>query len=412
MAKYVFPNIPTNLITVAPNRKLELTVCIPCYNESDLKSTLHSLSQCAPIDGIVEIIVLINDSEGESESVIAQNQKSYEDCSQVSYESSELNLCIVPIYVTKIRAKKAGVGYARRLAMDEANQRFEIIGRERGIIVCLDADTIVSKNYLTEIVRFFKDYPKLTACSIAFAHELNVPNLKIKSAICDYESHLRYFINMQRLIGLPFAYQTVGSAMAVSSESYLKLGRMNTRKAGEDFYFLHKFVKNDLVGELNTACVYPSARVSDRVPFGTGKAVGDILKSTHSYLTYNVKSFDDIDKLIKILPAIHSEKENYLSGLSASLNNYLNQENFTEKIIEIKSNTTSYLSFEKRFFQWFDAFRLMKCLHYLRDVAYPNIDVDDAMLILLDKLDIDHAGDKYEKLKRLRDYDKNANYAV
>lgn len=407
MAKYVFPDLPLSLITTVPDPELKLSVCIPCYNEEDVQSTIHSLAQCDPISGAVEVIVLINDSEEDSESVKTQNLKSYEDCLKLGQDIDRSRIDLAPVYVTQISDKKAGVGYARRLAMDEANKRFESLGRERGVIACLDADTIVSQNYLTEIIRFFEEYPKLTACSIAFAHDLNISNPNIKNAICDYESHLRYFINMQRLIGLPFAYQTVGSAMAVTSKSYVKQGRMNTRKAGEDFYFLHKFIRNGLVGELNTACVYPSPRVSDRVPFGTGKAVGDILKSDESYLTYNPQSFWDIDSLIKGLASIYSENEFQLSTLSDGLRSYLEKENFTEKIKEIKSNTTTYESFEKRFFQWFDAFRLMKCLHYLRDAAYPNIPIDDAMLVLCNKLGLAYTADKYDNLRGLRAYDLN-----
>lgn len=46
---------------------------------------------------------------------------------------------------------------------------------------------------------------------------------------------------------------------------------MNQRKAGEDFYFLHKFSILDQLGEINVEIVLPLARSSDRVPFGTGK---------------------------------------------------------------------------------------------------------------------------------------------
>lgn len=408
MAKYVFPDIPLNLISGAPHIELKLSVCIPCHNETDVRSTIQSIDQCTPISGVVEVIVLINDSEKDSESVRIQNQYSYEECIELNNVIDNNKIDIIPIYVTQISLKKAGVGYARRLAMDEANRRFTTIGRDRGIIACLDADTIVSDNYVTEIIKFFDDHTNLSGCSIAFEHNLNnIPDPKIKSAICDYESHLRYFINMQRLIGLTFAYQTVGSAMAVTSKSYVKQGRMNTRKAGEDFYFMHKFIKNGLVGELNTSCVYPSARVSDRVPFGTGKAVGDILQSDENYQTYNSQSFWDIDSLIKRLASIYSNNEFQLSTLSDGLRSYLEKENFTEKIIEIKSNTTTYESFEKRFFQWFDAFRLMKCLHFLRDTAYPNVKIDDAMLALCDKLGLEYTDDKYDNLRGLRAYDLN-----
>ena len=48
------------------------------------------------------------------------------------------------------------------------------------------------------------------------------------------------------------------------------------------------------------------------------------------------------------------------------------------EIDRILKNTASFQSFEKAFYRWFDAFRLIKCLHFLRDNYYPNIPVSSA----------------------------------
>lgn len=60
---------------------------------------------------------------------------------------------------------------------------------------------------------------------------------------------------------------------------------MNQRKAGEDFYFLHKFSILDQLGEINVEIVLPLARSSDRVPFGTGKAISQIIQGKNGPLT-------------------------------------------------------------------------------------------------------------------------------
>jgi hypothetical protein len=70
----------------------------------------------------------------------------------------------------------------------------------------------------------------------------------VARAITSYELHLRYLVHAMRWAGHPFAYQTVGSSMAVRRKAYLSLGGMNTRQAGEDFYFLQKFIE---VGSLH-----------------------------------------------------------------------------------------------------------------------------------------------------------------
>ena len=413
MSKFSFESLPHSLISETPAIDLSLSICIPCYDEPDIASTLQSLFECQPIQGSVEIIVLVNEPSGASEGIRNHNQGSYKVCHELNSRSLVESINIYPIYVKNIPPKSAGVGYARRLAMDEANRRFKLLGRDRGVIVCLDADTTVANNYLIEVEQFFKQYPKLEACNIAFEHKLYIENETTRSAICDYESHLRYFINMQRLIGLPFAYQTVGSAMAVTTRSYKKLGGMNTRKAGEDFYFLHKFIKNGLVKELNSTAVYPSSRVSDRVPFGTGKAVGDIIEDLGNYQTYNPESFKVIESFIDSIQQLYqtnTRKSFDTLELAPSLRDYLIKENAIAKIEEVKSNTGNYNSFEKRFFHWFDAFRLMKCLHYLRDHAYPNILIRDAMNYLLPKLGLDITENKYENLESLRVFDRSNSY--
>ncbi|MEZ4848575.1 MAG: hypothetical protein R3B93_08135 [Bacteroidia bacterium] len=69
------------------------------------------------------------------------------------------------------------------------------------------------------------------------------------------------------------AFHCVGSSMAVRSIAYQKRGGMNRRKAGEDFYFLQKFIAEGTLAELSTTKVIPSPRASEKVPFGTGRAI-------------------------------------------------------------------------------------------------------------------------------------------
>ena len=63
---------------------------------------------------------------------------------------------------------------------------------------------------------------------------------------------------------------TIGSAFAVTANAYIKRGGMTRSQAGEDFYFLQTLAQIGTVGEITTTKVYPSARLSDRIPFGTG----------------------------------------------------------------------------------------------------------------------------------------------
>lgn len=69
---------------------------------------------------------------------------------------------------------------------------------------------------------------------------------------------------------------------------------MNRRRASEDFYFLQALMRGGRLTELGSTRVLPSPRVSQRVPFGTGRAIEAEL-NTHgcAYLTYSA----DLDPL-------------------------------------------------------------------------------------------------------------------
>jgi hypothetical protein len=164
--------------------------------------------------------------------------------------------------------------------------------------------------------------------------------------------------------------------MAVRCQDYIKQGGMNRRKAGEDFYFLQKFIELGNFGEMDRTTVYPSGRVSDRVPFGTGKAVQEALEKEGVVLTYHIQSFKDIKILFEGVDALWdiqtSQIPHFLESMPKSVNRYLYNIDFEDKVIAIKSNTSNKNSFKKRFFRWFNAFQLMKYLHFARDNFYPN----------------------------------------
>ena len=57
--------------------------------------------------------------------------------------------------------------------------------------------------------------------------------------------------------------------------------------------------------------------------------------------------------------------------------------NFENKVCEIRNNTTNYINFEKRFYTFFNAFMVLKYVHYARDNFYPNLPVQQEAKQLL-----------------------------
>ena len=313
-----------------------MVVVVPCYDEPDLVGALESLQSCERPDCGVEIIVVVNSGADAPADVRERNRKS----------AAQAREYAQVIHVPDLPPTHAGVGLARKIGMDEALRRLQ----GQGIIVNFDADCRCDPNYLRAIEEHFASHPETPGCSIYFEHPPGAADL--------YELHLRYYVQALRYARHPYAFHTIGSCMAVRSAVYMEQGGMNKRKAGEDFYFLQKVIALGHYNDLVTTRVIPSPRESDRVPFGTGKAVSDQLRGKPA-LTYPFEAFDDLKRFFENVehppPAMCS---------------FLDAQNFNEKLCELRDNTATNDTFRARFFRWFNGFMAMKWIHFARDNLY------------------------------------------
>ena len=364
---------------------LALIVVIPCLNEPEIVRTLQSLWSCDSVKSKIEIIVTVNDSENSSSEVKRFNEETFRNLLVWKKHNDRPNLVLHPIYAPSVNAKHAGAGMARKMGMDEAIRRFNSVSRPEGVIVSLDADCLVSPNYLCRIESVFSRDKSCFAATINFKHridEMNDP--KQMMGIQLYEDYLHYYKQASEYAGFPNSIYTIGSAFAVRAEAYVKQGGMNRRQAGEDFYFLQKLTKLGTIIEINDAYVYPSARVSDRVPFGTGAAITKWMNDSEDLaLAYNFAAFMDLKELVErtdLLYRVNPENYNsFISSMPDSVQEYLQTLGFAEKVAEINGNSSSLISFRKRFFQFFDAFIILRFLNIAHQKQYPRQDIAEAI---------------------------------
>lgn len=396
-----------------PDRDLKLIVVIPCHNEPDLLRSLESINSC-DVDFPVEVITVINASETAIATIKEHNAKSYGDAIDWTRRNRRTNINHHFILENELPAKHAGVGLARKIGMDEAVRMFNSIENDDGIILCYDADCTCTSNLLSEVINHFEKFPKSPACSIHFEHPLvGIEGLDVYKGILNYELHLRFYINALKLADFPYAYQTIGSSMAVRSWAYQKQGGMNRRKAGEDFYFLHKIMPLENFTELNDAMVIPSPRVSNRVPFGTGKAVREWLENSETdYFTYAPDSFLDLKKFFSRIEKWQAlDNKDFMiqefSSLPDSIQQFITEDLFIKELHEINRQSTNLETYKKRFFQWWDGFKVLKYVHFCRDNFYPNVQLEQAIIWLFDQLEIeDDKNTLKSKLLELRKFDK------
>ena len=418
--QYLKRSAGKRLISTAPNPDLMMVVVIPCYNEPDLLGTLQDLTKCDQPIGKIEVIVVINSTLNCANAIQEQNQKSLNDVSDWLNTTIKNWLTIHLLHLPNLPQKNAGVGSARKIGMDEAIRRLADVNQAKnGLLVCYDADCRCSYNYFTSIEAHFLNQPKTPGASIYFEHPLDKNEMEKCgfgrigqsvskeefAGIAAYELHLRYHVRAQKHVNFPYGFQTIGSAMAVRAWAYVKQGGMNRRKAGEDFYFLQKIRWLGKVTELSNTTVYPSPRISDRVPFGTGKAISSFINSKQQ-TSYPLQAYRDIQWLMNQTNTLW-ECGNFQETPPAPLASFL-EEKFLKNIVpEIRKNSTDLEKFRKRFLQWLNAFRLMKYLNKAKDEFYGSKTVESVAQELLVELSLPKRSENViDLLKQYRQLDR------
>ena len=202
------------------------------------------------------------------------------------------------------KGKKHGVGMARKVLMDDINERAL---HEHDIVISLDGDTTFGASYFSSIRRNLDRHPGVLAISVPYYHELSGKEAEDR-AILRYEIYMRhYLLNMLR-IGSPYAFTALGSAIAFPVKTYRKIGGLTPMLSGEDFYFLQKTAKAGKVLIWNEEKVFPAARFSNRVYFGTGPAM---IKGNEgdwtSYPLYHPELFDSVRRTYDLFPELAKE---------------------------------------------------------------------------------------------------------
>lgn len=393
-------------IEAKPNNDLKYIAVIPCYYEFDIIATLESIWNSERQKCSLEVIIVINSSEDSEKKVLKQNIKTYNEVKSWIAQHEDTLLRFFILVEENLPRKFAGAGLARKIGMDQAVWRFNTLNQDRGIVISLDADATIKENYFTELEKHFKQFPKTNAATIYFEHPIkgNEFEQEIYDAIITYELYLRYYKQALKYTGFPYSMHTVGSCFAIKAMAYAKQGGMSRKQAGEDFYLLHKVFPLGHYYEINTTSVYPSPRISDRVPFGTGPMVKSIIESAEKvFLTYNLDSFIELKYLFEqsddLFKISLEEFDVILKTLPECITEFLNKNDFYKAIQEINKNSSKIETFTKRFFDWFNAFRVLKYLNF----AHENYYQKQVLLIEAEKF-IELLSLKSQNIKTYKNY--------
>jgi hypothetical protein len=371
--------------------KIKYAVVVPAIAEyENLHTFLESfLKQDKTFFSETLLLFVINNSFSSDPSVKEDNGRSMDYLRSVMNNESGINIGLIDASSSgnELPDKEAGVGLARKIGMDAVLSLFE--DEIRGLIICTDADCTFDNNYLTEIINYFRNNNSHAAV-INFRHLIE-EDTTADAVIC-YEIFLRYYVLGLKYSSSPFAFHTIGSAMVCTSGAYMDIEGMNKRKAAEDFYFLEKLAKKYQIGHINRTSVFPSARKSWRVPFGTGQRVNRFLSQTHpEYVLYHPDCF-------RVLKEWHKVFFNndifdsyfYLTAaekINKNLYDFLLKQDLRKDWENITSNIKTPSNVLKQKIRWFDGFRTLKLVHHLRETEYAVYNMFDAADEIFSMLD-------------------------
>lgn len=357
-------------------------IIIPALAESaSIPGLLDSLKSdhTLPSSGLVVVFVVNNREDAPSE----DKQDNQNTLSYLRQVRSALPFPVAIVDAASeglaLPGRDGGVGLGRKLGHDLIIPMLDFSSCDP-LLISLDADTWVEPGYAGAVMEHFR-VSSAGGAVIPFVHR-RAGTAREQEAIDRYELFLRCYVAGLAYAGSPYAFHTVGSAMACRTSAYIRCGGMNRRRAGEDFYFLQSLAKIGGVASVCATAVFPSPRRSHRVPFGTGRAMGALLDNeADAVLFYQPDCYFLLKKWLTLATASCSDRRPYPAGevvrISQHLHDFLEEQGLPAAWSRFLLHHRDQARLLKAFHDWFDAFRTMKLFHYLADGLYSRLPAED-----------------------------------
>lgn len=362
LQKYAEPEAHLTLNLIG---EYQHVMVIPAYRES-----IESLERVWSALNDLLVILVVNSPESEHpqntqllERIDQKWQRIFKQGQVLCYRNQQVDVLVI----NKSPLIK-GVGEARKVGADIACQLIDSGVIKTPVIYNTDADATLPTDYLAGDVNLENSFTLYR-----FQHE-TADNLS--AAL--YELSLLWYAAGLKSAGSIYGFPSVGSSFAVSAEAYATVRGFPKRAAGEDFYLLNKLRKVGGYAYTNGAPIKLSSRASDRVPFGTGPAIIKLNESSDlssEPIFYHPNCFMELtaflDCMSKVPTALEPIEQLFTSEMHRD---YLTRNGFFREIEKRQNQKPATI--QKFLLDWFDGFRTMKFIHFVRDQNQPNVSND------------------------------------
>jgi len=337
-------------------------VVIPMYDESP--ESLHQIFKHHPGPDTLAIAV-VNAPANAPEAALARTRALLDRCA----DTAPVQVLVVDC-VTQPLQPRAGVGLARKIGTDIALTLYLQGKLSYPWLYQTDADALLPPNYFAQ--------PLPVTGAVVFNHLHVSHDQQLAAAARLYDLHMRYYVAGLAAAGSRFAYPTLGSTLAVHAHSYAAVRGYPKRNAAEDFYLLNKIAKVHGVARVREVQITLQARLSHRVPFGTGPALQSICAglqqdpSGESYLSYNSASFELLAQTLAYLrafaarPAVDSATTRACTARQEQIETLLEHLRFDKVRDTIANRYDTPRRRQEALNDWFDAGKTLRFIHAAR----------------------------------------------
>jgi hypothetical protein len=283
-----------------------------------------------------------------------------------------------------------GIGLARKIGCDLV-LRLHAAGRLASPwIHATDADVRLPNDYFEQIGNVNSD----AASAALYSFEHRFPEEEdLARAGRLHEISLRYMTLGLGWAGSPYAYEILGSCLAISPWAYAEVGGFPRRNSLEDFAILNDLAKIGAIERLAGPPIELAGRISTRVPISTGQTLSKLVGkkgAAAAFELYHPIVFAHLAAWLRVLGAIARRRGDLEAPLGELprgspffradlLEETLGEVGAFEAVREAVAQPGDEQTILRRLHAEFDAFQTRKLLDLLRDAGFPSLDFREAL---------------------------------